>query len=64
MKKKVMKVVSTNEYISFLVIIKCESMLNTNEMENKSVNTSNNNVCVESGQNVVVRISRIDCNKG
>ncbi len=39
-------------------------MLNTNEMENKSVNTPNNNVCVESGQNVVVRISRIDCNKG
>lgn len=64
MKKKVMKIVSTNEYISFLVIIKCESMLNTNEMENKSVNTPNNNVCVESGQNVVVRISRIDCNKG
>jgi ribosomal protein S1 len=38
-------------------------MLETSEMENKSVNTPNKNVSVESGQKVVVRISRVDCNK-
>jgi len=40
-----------------LVIIKCEPSLDTSDIENK-----NNNVSVEPGQKVVVRIPRIDCN--
>ncbi len=36
-------------------------MLDTNEIENKT--TSNNNASAESGQKVVVRIPRLDCNK-
>jgi hypothetical protein len=57
MKKKVTKKKKFSKkkiFFFFEVVIKCEPALDTSEIENK------NN---ESGQKVVVRIPRIECNK-